>query len=148
LYAQKHYFTEVKYPRNLADCSACHIPGTVSEPPDPRKAVGVTLDPGAGPTTAWSNLLDDTLTGPSAASCMSCHQSGDPLKQYYRRSHAYNFGFAPSVFAGMGRQALLDAAANPGSGGPTEQCAGCHRDLENKHARRGIISASEIAITP
>jgi hypothetical protein len=79
---------------------------------------------------------------------MSCHQSGDPLKQFYKRSHAYNFGFAPSVFAGMGRQAILDAAANPGSGGPTEQCAGCHRDLESKHAARGVISVGEVSLTP
>jgi len=147
-YAQKHNFIEVHYPRSLADCSACHVPGTVSTPPDPRMAVGLTVDPGAGPGAAWSNLLDDTLIGPTAASCMSCHQSGDPLKQYYQRSHAYNFGFPPSVFAGLGRQALLDAAANPGSGGPTEQCAGCHRDLEAKHATRGIISTSGISLTP
>jgi hypothetical protein len=147
-YAQKHNFVEVHFPRSLADCKACHIPGSVNSFPDPTKAVGLTVDPGAGPGAAWGNLLDDTLIGPNAASCMSCHQSGDPLTQYYRRSHAYNFGFPPSVFAGMGRQALLDAAANPGSGGPTEQCAGCHRDLESKHAQRGIISVSEISLTP
>jgi OmcA/MtrC family decaheme c-type cytochrome len=143
--AQKHNFVEVHYPRSLADCTACHTPGTVSSPPNPRMAVGVTLDPGAAP---WNVLTDDVVIGPSAISCMSCHQSGDPLQQFYKRSHAFSFGFAPSAFAGLSRQALLDAAATPGSGGPTEQCAVCHQDLENKHATRGIRSVSEVALQP
>jgi hypothetical protein len=41
---------------------------------------------------------------------MSCHQSGDAGVQRALRSHAYENGWAPSVFP-EGRQTLLDAAA-------------------------------------
>jgi hypothetical protein len=93
----------VEYPRALNDCSACHV-GTVSLP-NPNLAVAVTEE--IGGTTA-SNLLDDVLVGPTTASCMSCHQSGDPTTQFQLKKHAYDQSWWPSAFPN-GRQDLLDA---------------------------------------
>ena len=73
---------------------------------DGSKAVGVTVDAGAAP---WGNQLDDVLMGPTAASCMSCHQSGDATTQFYLRTHAYGQGWLPTTFVN-GRQTLIDAA--------------------------------------
>jgi OmcA/MtrC family decaheme c-type cytochrome len=100
-----HNFIPVHYPRALNDCSACHADGWEPSFPDATKAVGVTFDAGAAP---WYTLNDDALIGPSAASCMTCHQSGDPQTQYFLRQHAYDNGWTPSVFPN-GRQTLLDA---------------------------------------
>jgi OmcA/MtrC family decaheme c-type cytochrome len=100
-----HNFIEVHYPRLLNDCAACHVNGTQTNLPDPTRAVAVTYQPGAAP---FNNLLDDVLIGPSAATCMSCHQSGDVLSQFFLRKHAYDGGWWPSVFPN-GRQTLLDA---------------------------------------
>jgi hypothetical protein len=68
--------------------------------------VGVTVNAGAAP---WGNQLDDVLTGPTAASCMTCHQSSDPLTQSILSSHAFDMGWWPSTFTN-GRQTLIDAA--------------------------------------
>jgi OmcA/MtrC family decaheme c-type cytochrome len=100
-----HNFIEVHYPQSLGNCSACHVPGSVKIP-NPTQAVAVTTDAGAAP---WSNQLDDVLMGPSAASCMSCHQSGDPSAQFGLRIHAYGQGWVPTTFEN-GRQTLIDAA--------------------------------------
>jgi len=98
-----HNYIPIHYPRALNDCSACHVNVGI---PDPRLAVAVTEeDAGVAP---WSNALDDLLVGPTAASCMTCHQSGDDLTQWALRKHAYDFGWWPSVFEN-GRQTLIDA---------------------------------------
>jgi len=102
---QVHNFIEVHYPRALHDCGACHVNNTAKALPDPTQAVAVTAD--IGGTTA-SNQLDDVLVGPSAATCMSCHQSGDPTVQFGLRKHASDGGWAPSAFPN-GRQTLIDA---------------------------------------
>lgn len=102
-----HNYIPVHYPRPLNDCSACHVDGSVDLQPDPTKAVGVVLeDAGASP---FGNLLDDVLYGPSAASCMTCHQSGDAALQKTLRTHAFVNGITPAAFAN-GRQTLIDAA--------------------------------------
>jgi OmcA/MtrC family decaheme c-type cytochrome len=101
-----HNFIEIHYPRALNACGACHVPGSVDRMPNPRLAVGVTeTDAGAAP---WGNAQDDVLVGPAAASCMSCHQAGDPLTQWQLRKHAYDAGWWPTSFQG-GRQTLIDA---------------------------------------
>jgi OmcA/MtrC family decaheme c-type cytochrome len=103
---KNHNFIEVHYPQALNNCYACHADGWVPAAVDATKGVALTVDPGAAP---WGEQLDDVLMGPTAASCMSCHQSGDPLIQFNLRSHAYDQGWWPTVFP-AGRQTLLDAA--------------------------------------
>jgi OmcA/MtrC family decaheme c-type cytochrome len=96
----------VHYPRQLGDCSACHVDGWEPAVPSPLEAVAVTDNAGAAP---WANQLDDLLMGPAAASCMSCHQSGNPWTQYgLREGHAYDNGWTPAAFP-QGRQTLIDA---------------------------------------
>jgi hypothetical protein len=92
---KNHNFIEVHYPRALNDCSACHVNGSEQSLPDPTRSVAVTYDAGAAP---FNNLFDDVLLGPSAATCMSCHQSGDPAVQFGLRMHAYGQGWAPTTF--------------------------------------------------
>lgn len=103
-----HRVIEVHYPRALNDCSACHVS---SDPglPDPTQAVAVTYETGAAP---YNDLVNDVLMGPSAATCMSCHQSGDPVSQFGLRVHAYGQGWAPTTFVN-GRQTLIDAVTLP-----------------------------------
>jgi hypothetical protein len=67
--------------------------------------VAVTVAAGAAP---WGNQLDDVLMGPTAASCMSCHQSGSNATQFYLRTHADGGSWLPVTFEN-GRQTLLDA---------------------------------------
>jgi hypothetical protein len=102
---QVHNVVLVHYPQPLNNCGACHSAGWTPATADGSKAVGVTVDAGAAP---WGNQLDDVLQGPTATSCMSCHQSGDPTKQFYLRQHAYDGGWVPTTFE-AGRQTLLDA---------------------------------------
>lgn len=101
-----HNFIEVHYPQALNSCGACHVNGTERALPDPKKAVAVTVDIGG---TNASNLVDDVLKGPTAATCMSCHQYGSATTKYYLNKHAYDNGWWPSAFPN-GRQTLIDAA--------------------------------------
>jgi OmcA/MtrC family decaheme c-type cytochrome len=96
---QVHNFHSPTYPRPTNDCGACHVDG-FDVIPDQDKAVATTLEAGADP---WTNQLDDTLQGASAAACTSCHSSSDA------RGHAYQNGWTPAVFPD-GRQTILDAA--------------------------------------
>ncbi|HET8725761.1 MAG TPA: hypothetical protein VFM53_16310, partial [Anaeromyxobacteraceae bacterium] len=100
-----HNFIEVHYPQALNNCYACHTADWKPKAVDPSKGVAVTPDPGAAP---WGNQLDDVLMGPTAASCMSCHQSADFMTQFNLRIHAYGNGWVPTVFEN-GRQTLIDA---------------------------------------
>ena len=63
---------------------------------------------GSGSGTLNGNTLDDTVMGPAAAACMTCHQSGDTGTQNALRAHAYQNGWVPQVFTN-GRQSIIDA---------------------------------------
>jgi OmcA/MtrC family decaheme c-type cytochrome len=102
---QIHNVALIHYPQALNRCGACHADGWTPKAVDGSKGVAVTVDAGAAP---WGNQLDDVLMGPTAASCMTCHQSGDPTTQFYLRTHAYGGGWVPTTFE-SGRQTLLDA---------------------------------------
>jgi hypothetical protein len=101
-----HNFIEIHYPQPLNNCGACHVNGSETRAPYPTQAVAVTEDTGAAP---YNDGTNDVLLGPVAASCMSCHQSGDPSIQFGLREHAYDNGWEPTVFVN-GRQTLIDAA--------------------------------------
>ena len=103
---QIHNVILVHYPRALNDCGACHSDGWKPAAADGSKAVGVTVDAGAAP---WGNQLDDVLKGPTAASCFSCHQSGNAVRQFQLDTHSYGGSWVPTTFVN-GRQTLLDAA--------------------------------------
>jgi hypothetical protein len=96
---QVHNYHNPTYPRPTNDCLACHADG-FDTIPDQDKAVATSLEAGADP---WTNQLDDTLQGASAAACTSCHSSADA------KGHAYQNGWTPAVFPD-GRQTILDAA--------------------------------------
>lgn len=105
---QIHNVILVHYPQSLANCNACHADGWAPSTVDAKKGVAVTVDAGAAP---WGNQRDDVLLGPTAASCMSCHASGDPAVEFGLRIHAYGFGWIPTAFP-EGRQTLIDAAVS------------------------------------
>ena len=102
-----HNFIEVHYSQAINNCAACHADGWVQETVNATKGVALTTDPGAAP---WGNQLDDVLMGATAASCMSCHQSGVQSTQFGLRIHAYGQGWVPTTFD-AGRQTIIDAAS-------------------------------------
>lgn len=94
---QPHYFVTAHYPRQLSDCSACHV-STFARTPDQSKAVATTINAGSAP---WDNQLDDTLQGAAAAACTSCHQSASV------KAHASQNGWVPTTF-NQGRKSILE----------------------------------------
>jgi OmcA/MtrC family decaheme c-type cytochrome len=92
-----HNLYHPTYPRNIFDCSACHVPGG-QEVPDQSVSVATTVNTGA----SYGGLLDDTLRGTGAAACTSCHSAQAPV------GHAYQNGWDPKVFEN-GRQTIIDA---------------------------------------
>jgi OmcA/MtrC family decaheme c-type cytochrome len=113
---RNHTEIVVHYPRPLGECNACHIDETGAVPlPSTREAVGVTASAGG---TTYATQTDDVLWSPATASCMSCHQSADPVVQNALQSHAFQNSWVPGLFTGQ-RQTVLDGVVS-------ESCALCH----------------------
>jgi OmcA/MtrC family decaheme c-type cytochrome len=77
-----HDFSEVRYPRNPADCSACHLPGTTALPlaagllPSRSETLICTEDPAADDDTYCdTRTVIEMLTPPESSACVSCHDS-------------------------------------------------------------------------
>jgi OmcA/MtrC family decaheme c-type cytochrome len=119
-----HNLHSATYPQALNNCAACHVPGSFGLP-DPAKAVATTLNVGTlAPTQVQTHAnygiqTDDTLQGPAAAACISCHQSGDAVKQAALEAHIYNNGFFPTQMTG-GRAEVINGVV-------AESCALCHK---------------------
>jgi OmcA/MtrC family decaheme c-type cytochrome len=94
----------VRYPRRLADCQACHTPGSTALPLA-AGVLGTTVDSGAD----RGDPTDDVVASPVSAVCASCHDSGAA------RVHMTTYGgdFATT-------QAFID------SGVTSEACTSCH----------------------
>lgn len=60
-----HNYNDIHYPGDLADCQACHLPGTYLPPP-PRGAIDTVVQQG---NTEISRL------GPTSAACTGCHDT-------------------------------------------------------------------------
>ena len=122
---RSHNLHVTTYPQAQNNCAACHKPGTFGVP-DPTKAVATTLNVGSvAPNQAaathanYGIQTDDTLQGPAAASCMSCHASSDPVRQAWLTSHANQGGFTPAV--------LVNGRADVINGAAVENCSRCHQ---------------------
>ncbi len=99
-----HDYGEVVYPRNLANCESCHVPGSFGLPlADP--VLATTIDSGSNPADPG----DDMNITPAAAVCSSCHDNR------LAREHMAQNG---ASFATP--QSLLD------NGSLIETCAVCH----------------------
>ncbi|TCK59355.1 multiheme c-type cytochrome [Seleniivibrio woodruffii] len=78
---------QVHYPRAITSCTACHPAGTFNVA-DQTKAVAVTVEQGAN----LASHADDTVIGPNAAACTSCHK-GNISDAAAIRAHATTFGY-------------------------------------------------------
>lgn len=72
-----HDFTRVRYPGELADCSACHSGGSEVLPPPPG-AVATVRNIGGAPLPQ-----EEAILTPSMAACLGCHD-GDVASDHAR----------------------------------------------------------------
>jgi OmcA/MtrC family decaheme c-type cytochrome len=112
---QNHNFHSPTYPRALNDCAACHADGFAMLP-DQSVAVATTINAGSAP---FDNQLDDTLQGPTAAACLSCHLTSVSFENTALQAHAAQNGWEPKVVAN-GRSDFLDFSEG------VETCVICH----------------------
>lgn len=122
-----HNFSELRFPREVSECTACHEDGTF-ELPLASGVLGTTLDTQATVNTAspfgTSDFLpslavaqdpsDDGNATPTAAVCSSCHDTD------LAATHMEQNGGVLGVTQSLITQSMIDA------GTPTETCAICH----------------------
>jgi OmcA/MtrC family decaheme c-type cytochrome len=97
-------FDEVTYPQSLANCEACHEPGTYNA----AREGALPISTGAG--VDEFNVSDDTWDSATAGTCGACH-GGDTA-----RAHMVSNG---GVLDMQGGKTLVPSSA-------TEACAVCH----------------------
>lgn len=97
-------FFGITYPQSLANCEACHLPGTYNGARD--AAIAISTGPGA----STSLFTDDTWDSATAGTCGTCHDSA-PARDHMRQNGG-QFGVA-------GGKSLTPSSA-------TEACSVCH----------------------
>jgi OmcA/MtrC family decaheme c-type cytochrome len=97
-------FADITYPQSLANCEACHLPGTYYTAR--TEAIGISTGPGGDE----SLYTDDTWSTATAGTCGACHDSGPA------RAHMAQNGGAFDVAGGK--------TLTPSSS--SEACAVCH----------------------
>lgn len=97
-------FFGVTYPQSLANCEACHLPGTYNAAR--AEALPISTGPGADPTL----YTDDTWSSATAGTCGTCHDSAGA------RAHMTQNG---GVFDEAGGKTLTPSSS-------TEACGVCH----------------------
>jgi len=97
-------FSGVTYPQSLANCEACHLPGTYNAAR--TEALPISTGPGADPTL----YTDDTWSSATAGTCGTCHDSTAA------KAHMTQNGGALGIAAGK--------TLTPSS--TSEACAVCH----------------------
>lgn len=91
---------EVRYPRSIGSCDACHTSADVMA--DQAEAIAVTIDQGADLTTHD----DDTIIGPNSAACSSCHK-GNITGTADMAAHLQSFGYSTNAVT---KDEVLEAA--------------------------------------
>ncbi len=97
-------FFGVTYPQSLANCEACHLPGTYNAAR--TEALPISTGPGADATL----FTDDTWSSASAGTCGTCHDSTAA------KAHMTEHG---GVFGVAGGKTLTPSSSS-------EACAVCH----------------------
>lgn len=97
-------FSGITYPQSLANCEACHLPGTYNVAR--TEALPLSTGPGADATL----FTDDTWSSATAGTCGTCHDSGAA------KAHMTQHG---GVFAVAGGKTLTPSSSS-------EACAVCH----------------------
>ncbi|MCM2311813.1 MAG: OmcA/MtrC family decaheme c-type cytochrome [Steroidobacteraceae bacterium] len=97
-------FSGVTYPQSLANCEACHLPGTYNVAR--TEALPISTGPGADVTL----YTDDTWSSATAGTCGTCHDSSAA------RAHMAQHG---GVFGVAGGKTLTPSSSS-------EACAVCH----------------------
>ncbi|MDP1646601.1 MAG: OmcA/MtrC family decaheme c-type cytochrome [Rubrivivax sp.] len=85
-------FDEVGYPARIADCAACHKPGTYAVPNNDNYAWSVVdAQPALGATPGAFNPLLSVRQGPATGSCGSCHDSSS-ARAHFAINTAFEIG--------------------------------------------------------
>jgi len=115
---QPHDYSEVTYPQPLANCNACHEPGTFYG--SPSTARSVTINTGVD----RSDWRDDVAITPTAAACWSCHRSAPEASANLARVHMQqNGGYIPDETDATITKEMLETTS---SSAYIETCAVCH----------------------
>lgn len=102
--ARMPLFSGVTYPQSLANCEACHLPGTYNAAR--TEALPISTGPGADATL----YTDDTWSSATAGTCGTCHDSTAA------KAHMTQNGGA---FGVAGGKTLAPSSSS-------EACAVCH----------------------
>ena len=97
-------FADITYPQSLANCEACHLPGSYNA------ARAAALPISTGPGADVNLYTDDTWNSATAGTCGTCHDSDQA------RAHMVQNGGAFDVAGG---KTLTPSSA-------TEACTVCH----------------------
>ncbi len=137
-------FSFINFPKSLADCQACHFPGTNALPLKPN-VLGSTVKTWSRIEAEWTSLggiftkynfvdgdpSNDLKISPTAAVCSACHD-GREVRGHMEQNGA--------------QFAALQSQMNNPDGTPRERCANCHgigkgEDVVRVHAEEAAESS-------